>query len=73
VLSTSVNITLADIESNARNSITHPQHEIASYTMTTKIQKVLTLPSDRQGIQGAERARHDHRPEHQQQRLAATG
>jgi len=45
VLTTSVNITLADIEANRAELDTHPLHEIASYTVTKKIQKVLTYES----------------------------
>ncbi|HVN67029.1 MAG TPA: hypothetical protein VMT55_01550, partial [Candidatus Sulfotelmatobacter sp.] len=42
ILSTSVNITLADLDMNRAELDTHPQNEIASYVVTRKIQKVLT-------------------------------
>lgn len=42
VLDTSVNITMADIEANRAELDTHPLHEIPSYSVTKKIQKVFT-------------------------------
>jgi len=52
VLTTSANITLADIEANRAELDTHPQQEIASYTVTKKISKVLTYQSTGKEFRG---------------------
>ncbi len=52
ILSTSVNVVLADLETNRAELDTHPQHEIASYSITKKIQKVLTYEATGQEFHG---------------------
>ncbi len=52
VVETSVNITLADIETNKAELDTHPVHMIPSYTMMKKIQKVFTYQATGKEFQG---------------------
>lgn len=52
VVDTSVNVTLADIEKNRAELDTHPVHMIPSYTITKKIQKVLTYQATGKEFQG---------------------
>ncbi len=52
VVETSVNIKLADIETNKAELDTHPVHMIPSYTMMKKIQKVFTYQATGKEFQG---------------------
>ncbi len=52
VLRTSVNIVLADIENNRAELDTNPLHEIPSYKITKKIQKVLTYSATGKDFKG---------------------
>lgn len=52
VVETSVNITLADIETNKAELDTHPVHMIPSYVMMKKIQKVFTYQATGKEFQG---------------------
>ena len=52
VLSTSVNVTLADAEVNHAELDSHPVHEIASYSVSTTIKRPLTYVATGQDFQG---------------------
>jgi hypothetical protein len=52
ILKTSVNITLADIEANRAELDTNPFHEIPSYTIQKKIQRVLTYTASGKEFKG---------------------
>lgn len=52
VLKTSTNITLADIEANRAELDTHPFHIIPSYSVSKKIQKVLTYQTTGKEFKG---------------------
>lgn len=52
VIDTSVNVHLADIEKNRAELDTHPVHMIPSYTITKKIEKVLTYQATGKEFKG---------------------
>jgi len=52
ILTTTVNVTLADIEANRAELDTHPLREIPSYQLTKKIEKVLTYQSTGKDFKG---------------------
>lgn len=53
VIETSVNVTLADIETNKAELDTHPVHMIPSYKMVKKIQKVFTYTATGKEFKGS--------------------
>lgn len=55
-LETSVNIVLADIDSNQAELAAHPIREIPSYTITTNIKKALTYKATGQNFAGQQNA-----------------
>lgn len=52
ILTTTVNVTLADIEANRAELDTHPLREIPSYQLTKKIEKVITYQSTGKDFKG---------------------
>jgi hypothetical protein len=52
VLQVPVNVTLADLEANRAELDTHPMNEIPSYSLTKKIQKVLTYQATGKEFKG---------------------
>jgi hypothetical protein len=53
ILTTTVNVTLADIEANRAELDTHPLREIPSYQLTKKVEKVITYQSTGKDFKGS--------------------